>query len=507
MPTHQTPEHLRWNAEEQYRLLMENVKDYAIFLLDTEGRIITWSTGAERILGYKEAEIIGQPFARVFIPEDAEQGQPEHELKVAREKGRAEDERWHIRKDGTRFWASGIVTPLWDGGGTLIGFAKILRDITERKRAEEELADANRRKDEFLAMLGHELRNPLAPVLNGLHIIEREGRDNPTIQQTVGMMDRQLRRIVRMVDDLLDVSRVTKGKIQLRRKREQLSTLVAYAVETIRPLLDSRRHQLSVALPPEAIWLDVDAARIEQALANLLSNAAKYTEPGGRIWLTVEQEGDRAIIRVKDTGVGIRPDMLNRVFDLFVQADRTLDRALGGLGIGLTLVRKLVEMHGGTVEAFSEGIGKGSEFIVRLPTVPEVKELPPEARPEKAKREEAHCRVLIVDDNVDTAESLAMLLRFYGHEVWAAHTGPKALEVARAEQPDVVLLDIGLPGMDGYEVARLLRQQEELGDMRLVAMTGYGQEKDRQRSDATGFDYHLVKPVDPAKLQDLLAEL
>ena len=203
MPTHQTPERLLRSAEEQYRLLMENVKDYAIFLLDTEGRVVTWNAGAERILGYKEAEIIGQPFGRIFTPEDAEQGQPEHELKAAAEKGKAEDERWHVRKDGTRLWASGIVTPLWDGGGQLLGFAKILRDITERKRAEEELADANRRKDEFLAMLGHELRNPLAPVLNGLHILEREGRDNPTIQQTVGMMDRQLRRLVHLVDDLL----------------------------------------------------------------------------------------------------------------------------------------------------------------------------------------------------------------------------------------------------------------------------------------------------------------
>jgi PAS domain S-box-containing protein len=507
MPTRQTPEHLLRNAEEQHRLLMENVKDYAIFLLDPKGNIITWNSGAERILGYKEAEIIGQPFARIFTPEDADQNQPEYELKTAAEKGKAEDERWHVRKDGTRLWASGIVSPLWDASGTLLGFAKILRDITERKRAEEELADANRRKDEFLAMLGHELRNPLAPVLTGLHIIEREAQDNPTIQQTLGMMHRQLRRIVRLVDDLLDVSRITTGKIQLRRKREQLAAMVAHALETVRPLIDSRRHELSVTLPTEAIWLDADPVRIEQVLANLLGNAAKYTEPGGRICLTVEQEGDRAVIHVKDTGVGIRPDMLNRIFDLFVQADRTLDRALGGLGIGLTLVRKLVEMHGGTVEAFSEGIGKGSEFVVRLPTVPEVKELQPEARPEKAKREQAHLRILIVDDNEDTAESLAMLLRLYGHEVWAEHTGPKALEIARAEQPDVMLLDIGLPGMDGYEVARRVRQEEELRDVRLVAMTGYGQEKDRQRSEAAGFDYHLVKPVDPIKLQDLFASL
>jgi PAS domain S-box-containing protein len=505
-PEARPPPSLR-DGEEQHRLLMENVKDYAIFLLDPPGRVVTWNSGAERILGYKEAEIVGQPFARIFTPEDVEQDQPELELRVAADKGRVEDERWRVRKDGSRFWASGVVTPLWDEGGTLRGFAKILRDITERKKAEDELADANRRKDEFLAMLGHELRNPLAPVLNGLRLLERQGRDDPAIQQTVAMIDRQMGRIVRLVDDLLDVARITKGKIQLRRRREQLAVLVAQAVEGVRPHIESRQHGLSVSLPPAAIWLDADPTRIEQILANLLNNAAKYTEPGGRISLTVEQEGSVAVIRVKDTGIGIRADMLNRIFDLFVQTDRTLDRAQGGLGIGLTLVRKLVEMHGGAVEARSEGIGKGSEFVVRLPVVPEVKQLEPEALPEVRRRDVPHLRVLVVDDNVDTAQSLAMLLKLYGHEVWPVHTGPKALEVAQAEQPDVILLDIGLPGMDGYEVARHLREQQGMDKVRLIAMTGYGQEADRQRSQGAGFDHHLVKPVDPAKLQELLGTL
>src|SRR5215831_19354459 len=243
------------DGEEQYRLLMENVKDYAIFMLDPQGRIVTWNIGAERILGFKEGEIVGQPFARIFTPEDVAQDQPELELRVAADKGRVEDERWHVRKDGTRFWASGVVTPLWDENGTLRGFAKILRDITERKKTEEELADANRRKDEFLAMLGHELRNPLAPALNAVQILERQGRDNPAIQQTVAMIDRQMGRIVRLVDDLLDVARITKGKIQLRRRREQLGVLVAQAVEGVRPLIESRQHGLSVSLLPEAIWL------------------------------------------------------------------------------------------------------------------------------------------------------------------------------------------------------------------------------------------------------------
>src|SRR5262245_4904514 len=268
-------------------------------MLDTQGRVVTWNVGAERILGYKEGEIVGQPFARIFTPEDVEQDQPELELRVAADKGRVEDERWHVRKEGTRFWASGVVTPLWDEDGTLRGFAKILRDITERKKTEEELADANRRKDEVLAMLGHELRNPLAPVLNAVQIIQREGGDKPTVKQAADMIDRQMRRIVRLVDDLLDVSRITKGKIQLRRGREQLSVLVAHAVESVRPLIESRKHELSLSLPPEAVWLDADPIRLEQILAKLLNNAAKYTEPGGHIWLSVEREGQQAIVRVK----------------------------------------------------------------------------------------------------------------------------------------------------------------------------------------------------------------
>src|SRR5215831_7068493 len=303
------------DGEEQYRLLMENVKDYAIFMLDPQGRIVTWNIGAERILGFKEGEIVGQPFARIFTPEDVAQDQPELELRVAADKGRVEDERWHVRKDGSRFWASGVVTPLWDEDGALRGFAKILRDITERKKTEEELADANRRKDEFLAMLGHELRNPLAPALNAVQIIQREGGDKPTVKQAADMIDRQMRRIVRLVDDLLDVSRITKGKMQLRRRRERLGVLVTNSVESIRPLIDARKHELSLLLPAEAVWLDGDPIRLEQAFANLLNNAAKYTEPGGHICLSVKREGQQAIVRVKDTGIGIRSDILPCIFD------------------------------------------------------------------------------------------------------------------------------------------------------------------------------------------------
>jgi PAS domain S-box-containing protein len=500
---HEADERLRENPEEQYRLLTENVKDFAIFLLDTHGQVATWNTGAERILGYKEAEIIGQPYSLIFPPQDIVRQQPEYELKVARDKGRSEDERWHVRKDGSQFWASGVVTPLWDEQGKLRGYAKVMRDITARKKAETELAEANRHKDEFLAMLGHELRNPLAPIANSLEVLRLEPAVSPNGQQAVGMIERQAKHVTRLVDDLLDVSRITRGKIHLRKERVELRTIINHAVETTRHLMESRRHELTVSLPAESVWLEADPARMEQVVDNLLSNAAKYTEPCGHIWLTAERQGPEAIIRVKDTGIGILPEMLPRVFDLFVQADRALDRAQGGLGIGLTLVKALVQMHEGKVEGSSPGVGNGAEFIVRLPVIPEVAPIQPEACPPKPPKGRP-LRLLIVDDNRDTVDSLAMLLRLNGHEVSTADSGPSGLEAALAIAPDVVLLDLGLPGIDGYEVA--LRIREKTGKSVLIAMTGYGQAEDRERSKEAGFDYHLIKPVDPVKLQDLLTE-
>jgi PAS domain S-box-containing protein len=495
---------LRESPEEQYRLLTENVKDFAIFLIDTHGRIATWNTGAERILGYQESEIIGQPYSILFVPQDIIKSQPEFELDVAREKGKSEDERWHVRKDGTQFWASGVVTPLWDAEGKQRGYAKVMRDITDRKRAETELAEANRRKDEFLAMLGHELRNPLAPVLNGLQILRMEQGLSPNGQQAIGMIGRQTALLTRLVDDLLDVSRITRGKIQLRKERVELGTIVRHAVETTQHLIQERKHELSVAYPTESVWLDADPARLEQVVGNLLSNAAKYTEPGGIIALSAERQGPEAIIRVKDTGIGILPEMLPRIFDLFVQADRALDRAQGGLGIGLTVVKALVRMHAGAVAAFSSGIGKGAEFVVRLPVVPEVVPIKPEDAPAPA-APGGHLRLLIVDDNTDTVDSLAMLLRLAGYQVITATNGPAGLQAVLAESPDVVLMDLGLPGIDGFEVARRIREKTRAPI--LIAMTGYGQSTDRELSKEAGFEYHLVKPVDPVKLQNLLAQL
>jgi PAS domain S-box-containing protein len=506
MISDKSPIQARRDGERLFHLLMENVKDFAIFMLDPEGRIISWNTGSQRILGYEEPEIIGQPFAKIFTPEDIERKRPEYELQNAREAGRAEDERWHLRKDGSRLWASGVVTPLLDEDGNLQGFAKILRDITERKRMEEELAEANQRKDEFLAMLAHELRNPLAPIQNVLQIFKQETADKPNLQVASGMVERALGRITRIVDDLLDVSRITKGKIELRKERMTLQRAVEQAIESVQPLIESRRHQLSVSMPPEEVWLEVDPVRMDQILTNLLTNAAKYTEPGGKIWINAERLGNDCVLTVKDSGIGISPEMLPRIFELFVQVDHSIDRAQGGLGIGLTLVKRLVEMHGGAVEAHSGGIGEGSEIVVHMRVVPEYLGHKPEDIQTHHSTKQKALRILVVDDNIDTADSMAMLLRLAGHEVTTENTGPKGLHTALTEKPEVVLMDIGLPGMDGCQVAQRIREHPELTSMQLIAISGYGQEADQRRCQQAGFDHHLVKPVDPVKLEELLGE-
>jgi CheY-like chemotaxis protein/two-component sensor histidine kinase len=356
-------------------------------------------------------------------------------------------------------------------------------------------------------MLAHELRNPLAPVRNALHVLRMKCVGDPLVERLGEMMTRQVGHLARLVDDLLDVSRITRGKVELRKEHVALESVVARAVEATRPLIDARHHELSISIPPEPICLDADPTRLVQILVNLLTNAAKYTAEGGRIWLTASREGSEAVVSVHDTGIGIPPHMLPKVFDLFTQDDRTLDRAEGGIGIGLTLVRSLVELHGGSVLATSAGPGRGSEFVVHLPALPydpsrkdadKVADQSPWAPPR---------RVLIVDDNVDSAESLAMLLSLTGHSVRTAHDGPSAIQAARAHWPDVILLDIGLPRMDGYEVARRLRQEPEMAAVMLIAMTGYGQDEDRRKTREAGFDLHLVKPVDADELTHIFARL
>ncbi len=770
-------------AEENLRRMIESVKDVAIFTMDPGGRVVTWNPGAQRLFGYADREIIGREAEVLFTPEDRAAGVPARELGTAASSGRASDERWHVRKDGSRFFASGVMSPIRDTEGGLVGFTKVARDITEnrraeeavreaavrlkaivdtavdgivtmdergvvetmnpaaerifgyrhdevvgrgialllpgpasdehddslesylrsgspsiigairevhgrrkdgsifpmemavseshlgdrriytgivrdisefkravtersrllaeleaerallntlldnapvgfgffdhelryvrlnpalaeldglppeehlgralpdvlprmspelfdafrrvlkggdsvvnrefrgetprshgrprywlcsvypvktpdgaflgagavvtdiddRKRMEEALKEADRRKDQFLAMLAHELRNPLAPISNAVQIMKVEGLSGPNFQWSVKVIEDQVKHMTRMVDDLLDVSRITRGKVVLQKEPVELAQVVELAVEASRPIIDDYGHRLTVALPDRPVLLEVDPARMAQVLSNLLNNAAKYTDEEGQIELSAELHSREVAIRVRDNGTGIAPELLPHVFDMFTQADQTLSRSRGGLGIGLTLVRSLVEMHGGRVTARSEGPGKGSEFTVRLPVLP----VPvPAPEPESAFAEGTTSnpgaspvdlegdrlprrRILVVDDNRSNATSLGVLLRALGQDVEMAYDGPTALDLIRDHQPDLVLLDIGLPGMDGYEVARRCKGDDELRRILLVAMTGYGKEEDRRRSREAGFSAHLVKPVNLEDLRVLLGQ-
>jgi signal transduction histidine kinase len=374
--------------------------------------------------------------------------------------------------------------------------------LSERLKNEQALRTADRRKDEFLATLGHELRNPLAPILNSLEIMKLAGAfADPRTQQAGEVMERQIHHLNRLVDDLLEVSRITRGVIEVRKQPLELSAIVKAAVETSRPVLDNLRHQLTVELDDEPMCVGGDPVRLTQVFANLLNNAAKYTNHGGRISISTRRDGSDAVISVKDNGIGIAPNALSQVFDMFMQVDRSTRRSQGGLGIGLTLVRSLVGMHGGTVEARSDGPGLGSEFIVKLPLLVEKPAVAEQARAIKPLPSR---RILIVDDSRDGGESLAMLLRVLGAEVALAHSGRHALECVDSFRPDVVLLDIGMPGMDGYEVARRIRANPANRNMSLIALTGWGQDEDRRRSVAAGFNHHLVKPADIEQLRQLL---
>lgn len=384
-----------------------------------------------------------------------------------------------------------------------------LGQFLERKRSEAELKRASEAKDQFLALLGHELRNPLAPIRNALEVLRARKNEPAVAARMLDMVERQTAHLVRLVDDLLDVSRITRGKIGLRKERADLGAAAQRTVEAMRPLLEERGHRLRLSPPAEPIVLDADPTRLEQVLSNLLGNAVRFTPSGGTIDFSVAREDAQAVIRIRDEGIGIRPEMLGRIFDAFVQADRLPDRVQEGLGVGLTLVRSLVEMHGGTVTAASEGPGRGSEFVVRLPCLPAERAAAPAARvPSPEAAGSRRRRVLVVDDNVDSAESLAVLLQMAGHEVRVAHDGPSALTLAREYRPEIVLLDIGLPaGMDGYEVAQRMRPAAGAAGVVLVALTGYGQDEDRRRSAQAGFDHHLVKPVDVADLTRLMGSL
>ncbi len=644
-------------SEECFRLLVDGTRDYAIFMLDPEGRVASWNPGAQRIKQYRAEEIIGRHFSCFYPAEDIAAGKPAEELRVAIAVGRYEEEGWRLRKDGSRFWANVVITALRDEQGTLRGFSKITRDMTDRKQAEENarrlleeaaarraaedhavvkhqeqailaseqrwrtmaeaipnllwtdlpdgqcdwlssqwgkytgipeqqllglrwletvhpddrqrtlacweeacadrgdydleyrirrhdgeyhwfktrgvpirdevgkivywfgtctdiedvkrleaaLRETDRRKNEFLATLAHELRNPLAPIRNGLQVLRLSDK-RPAREQAREMMERQLGQLVRLVDDLLDISRISRDRLELRQARIPLASVVENAVETARPFIDSKGHALMVILPPRPVYLDADLTRLAQVFWNLLSNSAKYTDPGGLIELSAQLDGNELMVTVRDTGIGIPADALPDLFTLFSQVDHSLERSQGGLGIGLALVKGLVEMHGGSVAAHSAGVGQGSKFVVRLPVAPG----PPKDETPMADAPSAghpRRRVLVVDDNRDSAASLAMMLSLVGHDTRTAHDGLEALELAEAFRPDVMLLDIGLPKLNGYDSCRRIRERPWGKNIFIVAVTGWGQEDDRRRSQQAGFDQHMVKPIDFDNLEKLMAEM
>ena len=495
-------------SEERLRLLIEGVNDYAIIMLDPEGYVSSWNVGAERIQGYRSDEIIGRHFSAFYLPEAAATGAPQRALDSARSQGRVEREGWRVRSDGTRFWANVIITPLRDRDGQLRGYAKVTQDMTQRQRVEV-LEETGRRMNEFLAMLAHELRNPLAPITNAVALMRARSLEDPTLQWSRDVIARQATHLSRLVDDLLDVSRITSGRLILQKEPVDLGVVIDRAVEASRPLIDARSQALEVRLPEATVWVDGDLIRLTQMVINILNNASKYTPEGGRIWVGLTSEDGTAEVRVRDSGVGIPADLLTRIFDLFTQGSRTLDRSEGGLGIGLTLVQRLATLHGGTVEAQSAGPNRGSEFILRLPAIAATRLA---ARRDESQVSAAHTtpiprRILVVDDNRDSTESMTLLIGLWGHQTRSAQTGAEALEIAGAFQPEIVLLDIGLPGMDGYEVARRLRELPGTRGAVLIAMTGYGQEEDRRRTRDAGFAWHFVKPADPAALRRILESL
>jgi PAS domain S-box-containing protein len=400
--------------------------------------------------------------------------------------------------DGPRYFHSLLIPEIGDAG-IVDTVLCVGHDVTESKRASEALQQANRRKDEFLAMLAHELRNPLAPIRNASEILGRKLPADPQIQTSVAIIKRQATHLTRLVDDLLDISRITEGRIELRREPLVVSAIIAQAIESVEPLIREKNHAVLVGATYEPLYVYGDHARLVQSIANLLTNAAKYTDPGGEIRLELRKYGATIAIVISDNGVGIPEELLPRIFDLFVQGDRSLDRSQGGLGIGLSVVQRLVEMHNGRVAAFSEGAGRGSTFEIHLPLI-----APPDKFADKPAGPSIQSkRILIVDDNADAANSLALLLKIEGHETEAVYSAKNALERAASRPPDVILLDIGLPDMNGYEVATRIRST--LDSVQLIALTGYGQAEDIKRARTAGFDAHVIKPVDFEVLDRIIA--
>jgi PAS domain S-box-containing protein len=490
----QHEEELR-ESEARFRLLVESVRGYAIFMLDENGNVRSWNGGAQALKGYTTEEIVGRHFSAFYTPDDIEAGLPASELREARQEGRAEREGWRVRKDGSLFWANVVVTAVYGTNGELIGFVKVTRDMTDRRRLEE-LERSSRMMSEFLAMLAHELRNPLAPMRNAVTLMQLEHTASPALRNARDIIDRQLTHVTHLVDDLLDIGRLTTGKITLRQERVGIADLVSRSVETARPLLESRRHTLTIDLPPRPVYVRADPTRLSQILQNLLVNAAKYTPEGGRVRITVQSADGFVTVAVADNGRGIAKKDLGRIFELFAQGDHGTPNE-SGLGVGLTLARSLAELHGGRLDAESPGPGQGSTFLLRLPAAD---------RNESAAADHPTTgfRVLVVDDNRDSADSVTAIIRLLGYHCECVYNGDAALAVAAQRAPQMVLLDLAMPGIDGYQTLERLRALAGARNVFAVAMTGYGSHEDRQRTSSAGFDAHLTKPVELNSLVGLI---
>ncbi len=485
-------------SEERFRLLVEGVIDYAIYMLDPDGAITSWNLGAERITGFTRQEVLGKNYSNFFLAEDITAGKPWEELAAARRDGRVEVEGWRLRKDGGHYWARVVVTALHDSHGRLRGFAKVTQDLTQRRHVQELEATA-KKINEFIAMLAHEIRNPLAPMQNALAVMRNSPPGDATQAKMREVIERQAKRLARIAEDMVDISRVTRGALSIEKKPVSLAEVLDASMEVAAPLIQARRHTIEAEVAPQAN-VDGDYERLVQVFGNLLNNAAKYTPLGGRITVRAAREGEHLVVRVRDTGRGIPADELHSIFQIFIQGRSPLARSEGGMGVGLALAKSIVELHGGSIEARSAGRGKGAEFVVRLPPAEARDEAQAESQPLPA---QAGKRVLIVDDNADAAHTLDALLKTLGHETRVVYDGPQALEAFDEFQPELVLLDIGLPEMSGYEVVRRLRSRRRSG-VRIVAVTGWGQAEDRQRSAQAGFDLHLVKPIDEHSLRSAL---
>ncbi|WP_181309237.1 ATP-binding protein [Paraburkholderia sp. BL18I3N2] len=492
------------DSDATFRLLVESVGGYAIFRLSETGIVTTWNRGAQRLKGYAAGEIIGRHFSLFYTPDQVDAGHPEEVLQNALAAGEYAEEGWRVRKDGSLFWASIVISAIRDKDGNLAGFAKVVRDMTERRRLEE-LEETTRRMNEFLVMLGHELRNPLAPIRNSVGILHLHEAPTPeVVRKACSLIDRQLTQMTRLVDDLLDAGRITTGKVRVSTSPLVVQEVIESAVEGVQPRADGKSQTLHVEVPTEPLMVHGDMTRLVQVLHNLLDNASKFTPAGGLISMELSQVQRMIVVRIKDTGRGIEPQALDRVFDLFAQEkDPAAARDEGGLGIGLTLARSLVELHGGRVEVDSAGRGHGATFTVWLPALEHATE-PTVTNSPSVAVDSRSLKVLVVDDNEDSADSMAMLTEVEGHLVRKAYGAAEGITLAAEFAPDLILLDLSMPLMSGYEAMPRLRDAARNEALVVAAMTGFGLEEDRQRTTAAGFDAHLTKPVALAELERVI---